>query len=214
MEFIFRLSGYDDPSLDEETVRLLSKRLEARSREEVPGLWKVIDGLNAYAAKDSGREKRRRRYRIWGVILIALGIFVLVPGLVEPRTPVLIAAGVVGIVFGFLHFLPIGEKSSSAPAASCRREAAKLLSQRRGVDWSLPENRTELRFDGAGLSVLGGEKEDAVPYGEMTAVYETERLWLLLYSGEKALLLQKKDMTAGELEKFVPYLQENIGKQR
>ena len=55
MEFIFRLSGYDDPSLDEETVRLLSKRLEARSREEVPGLWKVIDGLNAYAAKDSGR---------------------------------------------------------------------------------------------------------------------------------------------------------------
>ena len=43
---------------------------------------------------------------------------------------------------------------------------------------------------------------------EMTAVYETERLWLLLYSGEKALLLQKKDMTAGELEKFVPYLQE------
>ena len=213
MEFIFCLSGYDDPSLDEETVQLLSKRLEARSREEVPGLWKVIDGLNAYAAKDSGREKRRRRYRIWGVILIALGIFVLVPGLVEPRTPVLIAAGVVGIVFGFLHFLPIGEKSSSAPAAS-RREAAKLLSQRRGVDWSLPENRTELRFDGAGLSVLAGEKEDAVPYGEMTAVYETERLWLLLYSGEKALLLQKKDMTAGELEKFVPYLQENIGKQR
>ena len=211
MEFIFCLSGYDDPSLDEETVQLLSKRLEARSREEVPGLWKVIDGLNAYAAKDSGREKRRRRYRIWGVILIALGIFVLVPGLVEPRTPVLIAAGVVGIVFGFLHFLPIGEKSSSAPAASCRRE---LLSQRRGVDWSLPENRTELRFDGAGLSVLAGEKEDAVPYGEMTAVYETERLWLLLYSGEKALLLQKKDMTAGELEKFVPYLQENIGKQR
>ena len=48
----------------------------------------------------------------------------------------------------------------------------------------------------------------------MTAVYETERLWLLLYSGEKALLLQKKDMTAGELEKFVPYLQENIGKKR
>ena len=146
--------------------------------------------------------------------MIALGIFALVPGLVEPRTPVLIAAGVVGSVFGFLHFLPKGEKSSSAPAASCRREAAKLLSQRRGVDWSLPENRTELRFDGAGLSVLGGEKEDAVPYGEMTAVYETERLWLLLYSGEKALLLQKKDMTAGELEKFVPYLQENIGKKR
>lgn len=210
MEFIFRLSGYDDPSLDEETVQLLSKRLEARSREEVPGLWKVIDGLNAYAAKDSGREKRRRRYRIWGVILIALGIFVLVPGLVEPRTPVLIAAGVVGIVFGFLHFLPIGEKSSSASAASCRREAAKLLSQRRGVDWSLPENRTELRFDGAGLSVLAGEKEDAVPYGEMTAVYETERLWLLLCGGEQAILLQKKDLTKGDAAEFAPCLREKI----
>ena len=37
MEFVFRISRYDDPSLEEETTRLLARRLEIRSREAIPG---------------------------------------------------------------------------------------------------------------------------------------------------------------------------------
>ena len=128
----------------------------------------------------------------------------------EPRTPSLIAAGTIGIVSGILSFCLTRKKRAPSPPASCRKEAARLLSQRRGVDWTLPENRTELRFDEAGLAILAGGKEDAVPYGEMTAVYETERLWLLLCGGEQAILLQKKDLTKGDAAEFAPCLREKI----
>ena len=210
MEFTFHLSPYDAPFLGGEPARLLAQRLEAHSREAVPGLWKAVDNLNAYAAKGPGRETRRTRYRVYGAVLIALGIFVLVPGLAEPRTPSLIAAGTIGIVSGILSFCLTRKKRAPSPPASCRKEAARLLSQRRGVDWTLPENRTELRFDEAGLAILTGGKEDAVPYGEMTAVYETERLWLLLCGGEQAILLQKKDLTKGDAAEFAPCLREKI----
>lgn len=209
-EFVFQLSGYHDPALDEETVRLLVQRLEAHSRKAVPGIWAATDKLNAYAAKGPGREKRRTRYRIYGVILLALGIFMLVPGLMEPRTPILIGAGLFAILSGVLEFCLVREKKPPAPPASCRKEAAELLQTRRSIDWSLPENRTELRFDGTGLSISAGEQTKAVPYSDMTAIYETERLWLLLYGAEQAVLLQKKDLTAGDTAEFLPYLQKKI----
>ena len=210
--FTFHLSGYDDPTLDGETVQLLVQRLEAHSRKAMPGMWTATDKLNAYAAKGPGRETRRVRYRVYGVILLALGIFVLVPGLVEPRNPVLIGAGLVAIFSGILEFRLVREKKTPAPPASCRREAADLLKKRRSIDWSLPENRTVLRFDDTGLSISAGEQTKTVPYSDMTAIYETERLWLLLYGAEQAVLLQKKDLAAGDAAEFLPYLQERITK--
>lgn len=209
-DFIFRLSSYDDPVLDDETVRLLLQRLEAHSRKAAPGMWAATDKLNAYAAKSPGREKRWMRYRVYGVILLALGIFVLVPGLVEPRNPALIGAGLVAIFSGILEFRLVREKKPLTPPASCKREAADLLKKRRSIDWSLPENRTELCFDEAGLSISAGEQTKTVPYSDMTAIYETERLWLLLYGAEQAVLLQKKDLTVGDAAEFMPYLQEKI----
>lgn len=214
MEFVFHLSAYDDPALDGEAVRLLTQRLEAHSRKTVPILWKATDSLNAYAAKGPGRETRRTRYRVYGVILIALGIFALVPGLAEPRTPVLIGTGIFAVLSGLLEFCLVRERKPVAPPASCRKEAARLLEQRRSIDWSRPENRTELHFDGKGLSIHSGEQKSTIPYEEMTAIYEAERLWLLVCGGEKAILLQKKDLTAGEPEKFTSYLQENMEKRR
>lgn len=214
MEFVFHISAYDDPALDGETVRLLTQRLEAGSREAVPGMWALTDKLNAYAAKGPGREKRRTRYRVYGVLLIALGIFVLVPGLTEPGTPVLIGTGIFVILSGLLEFWLVRERKPAAPPASCRKEAACLLEQRRSVDWSLPENRTELRFDATGLSVSAGKETQTIPYEDMTAIYAADRLWLLVYGAEQALLLQKKDLTAGDAEKFAAYLQEKIRKQR
>lgn len=211
-EFVFHLSGCDDPALDEETVQLLTQRLEAQSRKAVPGIWAAADRLNAYAAKGPGREKRWTRYRVYGALLLALGVFVLVPGLMEPRNPVLIGAGLFAVLSGILEFRLVRGKKPPVPPASCRREAADLLKKRRSIDWSLPENRTELRFDSAGLSISAGAQTKTVPYGEMTAIYETERIWLLLYGGEQAVLLQKKDLTAGDAAEFLPYLRDKITK--
>lgn len=213
MEFIFRLSSYDAPALEEETAQLLAQRLEERSREAVPGIWAATDRLNAYAAKGPGREKRRTRYRIYGVILIALGVFVLVPGLAEPRMPALIGAGAVGIVAGILEFCLTRKKQATALPAVCRREAARLLEQRRSMGGSLLENRAEVRFDGGGLSLCTGEESKTVAYGEITGIFASERLWLLLYGDERALLLQKKDLVVGDAAEFGPYLRRNITQQ-
>lgn len=207
MEFVFQLSNYDGPSLETETAELLRQRLEAYSREAVPGLWKVTDRLNAHAAKRSGRAKRRERYRIYGVLLIVLGIFALVPGLMEPRIPSLIAAGGFAVVMG-VWSLCLREKRHLRPPASCRKEAAELLAGRRSMDWAAL--RTEVRFDEAGMTVSAGESRETVSYSEMTGAFESERLWLLVYSGEKALLLQKRDLISGEAGAFLSCLQGKI----
>ena len=81
MEFVFRLSDYGDPALDSEAARLLEQRLEAQSRRAAPGVWRWVDRLRACAAE--GQERRRRR--IYGAVLLALGVFLLVPGLAEPE---------------------------------------------------------------------------------------------------------------------------------
>lgn len=207
MEFVFQITGYDDPALDGEAAELLRRRLEARSREILPGMWKVTDSLNACAAKGPGGEKRRRRYRVYGVLLIALGVFALVPGLMEPRIPSLIITGGFAAAAGVLCLCP-RERKTLRPPACCKKEAAALLAGRRAVDWS--QTAAEVRFDEGGMRVSAGESREAVPFGDMTGIFETERLWLLVYGGEKALLLQKKDLASGETEAFPPFLRERI----
>ena len=209
MEFVFRLSDYGDPALDSEAARLLEQRLEAQSRRAAPGVWRWVDRLRSRAA--GGQEMRRRRRRIYGAVLLALGVFLLVPGLAEPGSPVLIGAGVLGTVYGSLLVLLTREKRPSPPPASCQREAAKLLEQRRGTDWSGMEGR--LCVDGSGLSADLAGKREHISFGEMTGAFESEQLWLLVCGGERAILLQKKDLIAGEAEKFLPYLWENITSQ-
>lgn len=209
MEFVFRLSDYGDPALDSEAARLLEQRLEAQSRRAAPGVWRWVDLLRSRAA--GGQEMRWRRRRLYGAVLLVLGVFLLVPGLAEPGSPVLIGAGVLGTVYGSLLVLLTREKRPSPPPASCQREAAKLLEQRRGTDWSGMEGR--LCVDGSGLSADLAGKREHISFGEMTGAFESERLWLLVCGGEKAILLQKKDLIAGEAEKFLPYLWENITNQ-
>lgn len=208
MEFLFRLSNYDDPALETETVELLCQRLEARSRQVMPGMWKVTDRLNARAAKGPGLEKRRRRYRIYGVVLIALGVFALVPGLMEPRIPGLIFAGSFAVLSGMAEFCLAGMKRPLAPPAPCRKEAAELLRLCRETDWEAL--RAEVRFDEAGWSLHTAEGSGRTAYDQLEGVFETERLWLLVDKKEQALLLQKKDLVSGEAEEFAPCLRGKI----
>lgn len=208
MEFLFRISHYDDPALDEETAELLRQSLEAQSRRIVPGIWKVTDKLNAYAAKGPGREKRRTRYRIYGVVLIALGVFALVPGLMEPRIPSLIWAGGLAIFTGLLEFYLVRVRKAPAPPASCRKEAAELLKSRRETSWE--SLQAEVWFDETGWSVTTAGNGSQTSYHDLRSVFETEHLWMLVDGKNRALLLQKKDLVSGEAGEFLPYLQGKI----
>lgn len=204
--FLFKISGYEDPALDAETEELLRQRLEAHSRRTMPGMWKATDRLNAYAARGPSREKRRGCYRVYGVLLLALGIFALVPGLMEPRTPSLIVAGAAAVISGLVEFCLAREKKLRKAPAVCRKEAQGLLAGLRAVDWSKRE--LKICFEEAGMSFIDGGNQEIVPYDKIGNIFEGERLWLFIYDGEKALLLQKADLIAGGAEDFSAFLHE------
>lgn len=209
--FLFQISSYDDMNLDAETEELFRQRLEAHSRRTVPGIWKAVDHMNAYAARGPGRQKRQLRYRIYGIFLLALGIFALVPGLAEPRVPALIWAGAFAIFAGIINLLCSHHKERPAKnPPSCQKAAKTLLEGRRAVDWS--KSPVKVNFDSAGMSVCTGEnqKQEIVSYGRMTGIYETEHLWLLIYDNEKALLLQKKDLVSGRADAFSSQILQKI----
>ncbi len=202
MEFIFQVTNYEDPALDGEAVELLRQRLWAKSRRTLPALWKLTDRLEARV------KGRRRRYTLQGSAQIALGAFILVLGLMEPRVPILIFIGPLGILAGLLTIYGAKVKSPPQPPASCKKEAAELLAGWRALDG--PGAPVEVRFDENGLSVSAGEDRETVPYGDMTGIFGTERLWLLVYGGERALLLQKKDLVSGGAERFLPYVLDKL----
>lgn len=128
MEFIFQVTNYEDPALDGEAVELLRQRLEAKSRRTLPALWKLTDRLEARV------KGRRRRYTLQGSAQIALGAFILVLGLMEPRVPILIFIGPLGILAGLLTIYGAKVKSPPQPPASCKKEAAELLAGWRALD--------------------------------------------------------------------------------
>lgn len=206
MEFVFQITNYDDPTMDAETAELLRQRLEARSREAAPGMWKVTDRLEAWAAP--AVKGHRRRYALQGAALIALGVFALVPGLMEPRILSLILIGSLSILAGLLTIYGVKVKSPPEPPASCKKEAAELLKGRRETDWETL--RAEVRFDETGWSVKTAGGGSRTAYEALRSVFETERLWLLVDEQNQALLLQKKDLVSGEAGDFLPYLQGKI----
>ncbi len=202
--FLFQISSYDDPALDGETEELLRQRLETHSRQTLPGIWKATDKLNDYAEQGPGRKKRQGRYRIYGVVLLVLGVFVLVPGLAEPRAPILIAAGIAAIFAGLLNFLLGGKRKAGGVPTSCKNEAKKLLAGRRAIDWR--KSATKIDFDETGITVTSGESQETIPYAQIAEVFESEHLWLLMYHDERALLLQKKDLVSGDAARFTSYI--------
>lgn len=206
--YLFRISNYDE-ALCTETAELLSKRLEAESRRRLPAVWKLTDDAAAYAAAGPGRERRASRYRVYGAVLLALGVFVLVPGLMEPQSPALIAAGAAALLAGAVEFALAGKRKAATPPKSCRKDAQKLFQNLCAADFE--QNPTEIAFDDSGMTVRADGTEQQIPYESVKGFFETERLWLLVYGEEKALLLQRRDLSSGNAEDFAASLRRKIG---
>ncbi len=203
MEFVFQISRYDDPALDREAAALMDQRIEAYSREKVPGLWKITDRLNAFTAKGPGRERRVRRYRIYGVVFLLLGIFVLVPGLMEPRQLDLILVGAFAAALGLFYLFLPKKRGPGKPSRQTQAEAAKLLARMRGTDWT----GVQICCDENGVHICRGEEQgESIPYAEMTGAWESARAWLVAIEKDRGLMLQKKDLISGNPQEFLQYL--------
>ncbi len=199
MEFCFQPSTYHIPSLIHQVSAVLQMRTERISREACPKLWAITDRLASRKVSDEVLKRRHTRYRIYGVLLIAMGIFLLVPGLAEPNGPALLLFfGFAGIVTGTLalwHSMPRRHLHTRFDKA-----ASALL------DCLQAAPSTDVQFTVQGMTL--GE-QPLVPYNAFDFAIETKDLFVLIWN-EKITVLQKKDIATGNAEQFRAFLQTQV----
>lgn len=104
--FSFRLWPLDAERLRPQVRRALEKRTELLSRQQCPRIWALTDRLNRVEQVSSGSLQHRRQLRlILGLVDGALGLFLLLPGLMDPGAlplPLLVGAACFGFSLGIL----------------------------------------------------------------------------------------------------------------
>lgn len=82
----FRITPPDTDQLYSQVSRALEKRTERVSRQECPKMWELIDKLNGVEKVPLAvRENRRKRRAFLGAWEWALGLFLLIPGCMDPK---------------------------------------------------------------------------------------------------------------------------------
>ncbi len=200
MEFTFQLSKYDQDDMEAQVSKALEKRTELSSRRTLPGLWRAIDRLDGPKAPKPVLRRRATRYKIYGVVLLALGIFLLVPGLTEPKELLVpLITGAISVLLGFMYLIPRREK----PSQQFHAAAGELLAGVQAVE--VVGNRPILvHFGPDGMMLPDGK---VIPYACFDAVVETESIYLLTWK-ERVTVLQKRDLRAGTQEGFLCFLEE------
>lgn len=204
--FRFEIGPYDTGKLLPQLSRALELRTELYSRQRLPLLWRWTDWLRE---RNTGRTERRLRARILSLLCLALGLFLLIPGLMEPRellTPLLVGAA--STLAGLAGLWRSRKRKESSPGQGAahgpwrgRRNnpfdqaARKLLEGKEALS---AEEALSASFSQEGMVLSQGEIQLAlVPYGDFTEVFETADAWLLIH-GDQAVVLQRKDLRGGD----------------
>jgi hypothetical protein len=199
MEYVFVLSEYDDAAFKSQVSKALEKRTELVSREEHPKLWKFTDKINSKGeTSEEVLKKRHIRYRIYGIILMILGFFLLIPSLMDPKEmlfPLLFGAFTLGM--GILYFR-YGRKSKKDKLTSFDKAAIKLFSEYEKI----PNDKVSVNFTNDEVKL---EEKATIGYSEIERVFITEDLIILIWN-KKITVLQKKDLSSGNIEEFIDFI--------
>lgn len=99
--FSFRITPLDPAAVHSQVSLALKQRSELLSRQKYPRLWRMTDRLSRAKKAPPTVLRRRRRLRlILGAVDWGLGLFLLLPGLMDPSAllvPLLVGA----VCFGF-----------------------------------------------------------------------------------------------------------------
>lgn len=212
-EYLFELRPTQNARLLPQLAAALDKCGELSARGRLPALWRLIDRLNA--AREVPEEvlrRRRMRYRIYGGVLTAAGVFLLVPALAAPREltgPLLV--GAFAVAWGLYSLLRRGGTSGKSGGTGgrrralrrCEKEAERLLdrlaeAQRAGM---------YVRFTDREMTVEAGGERKTIAYAAFECAAETREL-LLLRGKTSALVLQKRELAWGDWEAFRAFLTE------
>ena len=133
MEFVFKPEKLT-PELLEQISSALAKRAELASRKRFPNLWKKTDALGEKKMPEDVLHRRKIRRVIYGVFLIAAGIFLFIPGLMKPKElTVPLIVGAFSLINGIFAVLP--RKNA---AEKYEKTAKRLVS---AINSSLPCNK-------------------------------------------------------------------------
>ncbi len=203
--YTFHITTYDTEKLLPQVSKALEKRTELVSRDQYPGLWKQTDKLNTMTPESAGGGLGTK---IKSIILLALGVFLLVPGLVKPQELLVpLIGGAVAIYIG-ISGLWRGRKGKNKKNPFDK--SAKLLLQ--GKDNISAESTILVTFSENGMTI---PTEDAntemVPYSNFECVIETADIFLFVYD-ERVTLLKKADLATGDIDDFRKFVSANVSK--
>lgn len=192
MEFVFEISEYDK-NLTSQVAKGVRLCAEERSREVMPGVWELTDRINA-----ANKGKKRRpgaRHIIYGVLLLGMGVFLLVPGLfASPRHWDWAAAGAFGVLIGLLSLS--GVLAGNSLNARCVKDAQNLLKRLKGAV-GMTVRLTANTMEAPGVST---------PYENFRWVMETKDAFLFVQN-DQMTVLQKKDIKRGSPEELRAFLE-------
>lgn len=170
MNYTFRTTALDKQLLPQISAAL-EQHTQRISRAKYPKLWQYIDKRN------SKHQLNRPRSKFFSIICLLLGIFLFVPGLMEPQELLIpLLAGTVGIGTGIGGLIRSGKNTSPFT-----RSAKKLM--------KLYVSGAEIVFSDSGMTL---PNEGEILYTAMEPVIETADCLFFVF-GERYLLLQKKD---------------------
>ena len=195
MEFVFKPEKLGE-NLSYEISETIANRSEIFSRKKLPGLWEKTDALNAKNLSEAALKRRKIFRNINGIICIALGIFLFVPGLVNPRelfVPLIV--GAVAIIFGISAVIP-----RKTNAEKFLKRAKKLS---KTINSSLnPEDTVVFGEDG-----IFENDTELMEYENLENVIENRSIFLVC-DGKKVLILRKTDMVIGNTDGFKVFIEE------
>lgn len=181
MDYEFQLSPYDGASLVPQVSCALEKRTESISREKYPKMWKITDHFNSKKVSEIVLKRRRLRYRVYGILLIIMGAFLLIPGLMEPQElAVPLFAGILGLLLGV--FTLWSSKAQKLQSERFNQAAVKLL---KGLETPPP---VRVQFTQGGMKIAD---QQTVPYSDFNFIYETKDLFLLTWMNRITICKRK-----------------------
>jgi len=202
-KYVFKLSPYDTTYFLPQVSAALEKRTESVSRERFPGLWEKTDKLNE---RSKGEKKNTTGTKIKSIICLLLGIFLFVPGMMEPQElliPLLVGAVAIGAGIGGLW------RSRKNRKNPFDKSAARLL---QGKDTISAENPVVVIFSEEGMMLpADSEEAELVPYGNFERVIEAQDIFLFVF-GERVMVLQKGDLTDSDVSGFSEFIARKVAK--
>ena len=200
MEFLFKPEKLSE-DLKYQVSETLAKRTELFSRKKFPGLWEKTDALNAKNLSEPAFKRRKIFRKINGIICIALGIFLFVPGLMKPsELAVPLIVGAFAIIFGISAVIP--RKTNEEKFYKKAKKLAKAINSSHEKEDTVVFGEDGIFENGAAL----------MKYEELEDVVENRSIFLVC-DGKKIMVLRKTDMVAGNPEDFRIFIEEKTGKE-